>query len=145
MGDLVVSYMPIDPLTLAVNADLGHEQRVPLVGLTKDAYWYGVAAYASFDFGDRLTLSLRGEDFVDEDGARTGASAVNPVTGLSDRLNLWEATATLKYKLTEKLYGRLEYRHDQTVGRINTAFDKGTFTLNQGQQDTVGVELHYLF
>lgn len=143
--DLVISYKPIEPLTLALNADLGHEQRVPLVGLTKDAYWYGVAAYASYDFTDRLTLSLRGEYFVDEDGARTGLSAVNQATGLSDRLNLWEATATLKYKLTEKLYGRLEYRHDQTVGRVNTAFDKRSFIFNRGQQDTVGVELYYQF
>ncbi len=35
--------------------------------------------------------------------------------------------------------------HDQTVGRVKTAFDKGLFTFNRGQQDTVGVELYYLF
>ncbi|MFI5339361.1 MAG: outer membrane beta-barrel protein, partial [Candidatus Methylomirabilales bacterium] len=143
VGDLVVTYKPIDPLTLAVNADLGYEERVPLVGFTKDAYWYGAAVYGSYDFTDRLTLSLRGEYFVDEDGARTGT--INPNTGLSDRLNVWEVTTTLRYKLLEKLYGRLEYRHDQTTGHINTVFDKGSFTFNRGQQDTIAAELYYLF
>ncbi len=145
LSDLVVTYKPTESLTLAVNPFLAFEQRVPLTGVTKDAYWYGVAAYASYDLTDRLTLSLRGEVFVDEDGARAGASAVNAATGLSDRLNLWEITTTLKFRLLEKLYARLEYRHDQTVGRVKTAFDKGLFTFNRGQQDTVGVELYYLF
>lgn len=145
VGDLVVSYKPIEPLTLAVNLDLGFEDRVPLTGLTKDAYWYGAAAYASYDLTDRLTVSLRGEYFVDEDGARTGTSAINSSTGLSDRLNLWEITTTLKIKLLEKLFARLEYRHDQAVGRVKTAFDKKNVTFSRGQQDTVGVELYYQF
>ncbi|MBI4737184.1 MAG: porin [candidate division NC10 bacterium] len=145
VGDLVVSYKPIEPLTLALNLDLAFEDRVPLTGLTKDAYWYGVAAYAGYDLTDRLTVSLRGEYFVDEDGARTGTSAVNTATGLSDRLNLWEITTTLKIKLREKLFARLEYRHDQAAGRVKTAFDKKNGTFNRGQQDTVGVELYYQF
>jgi hypothetical protein len=143
VNDLIVTYKPIDPLTIAVNGDVGYEQKVPLTGVTKDAYWYGVATYGSYDVTDRLNLSLRGEYFVDEDGARTGT--INQVTGLSDRLNVWEITTTLKYKIVEHLYGRLEYRHDQTAGRINTAFDKGSGTFNRGQQDTFAAEVYYLF
>lgn len=52
---------------------------------------------------------------------------------------------TLKIKLLEKLFARLEYRHGQSMGRVKTAFDKKNLTFSRGQQDTVGVELYYQF
>ncbi|HEV8474205.1 MAG TPA: outer membrane beta-barrel protein, partial [Methylomirabilota bacterium] len=72
------------------------------------------------------------------DGVRNG---VRPV---GERLFLYEATATIEYKIWRGLVGRLEYRHDEASRRVFDLQQHGT-TLTSRRQDTLSVDLYYLF
>jgi hypothetical protein len=65
------------------------------------------------------------------------------------RQDLWEATTTLKYKVTESLHARFEYRHDNSSKKV---FSQNRFQVGDGTvtrflhgQDTIAAELAYLF
>lgn len=79
--DVVVSWTAADNLTLAINADYGHEQDAAAGG---DAQWYGIAGYAGLRLDDRFTINGRVEWFRDDDGTRLGVIT-----------NLYEATLGL--------------------------------------------------
>jgi len=125
--DLVATYTGIPKTTLALNVDYGQEQDAAPAG--GNASWWGVATYAAYDWTDRLRTALRLEYFRDADGARTGFGA---------DVGVWEATATLQYKIWKGLVGRLEYRHDHADEPV---FQSAT----RKSQDTIALALHYLF
>lgn len=114
--DWVGTYKFSDKLTGMLNADLAHEEDASADGSA--AKWKGVAGYLRYECTDRLSCAARAEVFHDEDGARTGI-----------RQTLWETTLTAQYKFRGNLWGRLEYRHDQSNTRIFT--DERGFSHNQ--------------
>jgi hypothetical protein len=140
--DLVATYNLSDHVTFMVNYDYGSESETGLGG--GDATWEGLAGYVNINGGlfhpdwEPFSIAQRLEWFADGDETRTGR-----------RQDLWEATTTLKYKITDNLHLRAEYRHDDsnkgvfarrrfTVGNdVITTFEKG--------QDTLAAELAYLF
>jgi hypothetical protein len=125
--DAVAAYTGIPGWTLAANLDVGQEEDAAPGGGA--ATWWGLAAYAAYDWTPALRTAVRLEYFEDADGFRTG---------LGSSLGVWEATATLQYRVWRGLVGRLEYRHDQADQRV---FAGGT----RKDQDTVSVSLYYAF
>ena len=145
--DFILGYTGIKNLTLALNVDYGHEQTEPFVrslGTRRDndATWWGWAAYAGYDWTDKLRTSLRQEFFRDAAGARTGS-------GLGT--DLWSTTATIQYKIWKGLVGRVEYRHDQSderVFRVRYSVPDRTTQglLARGKSlDTISLSLYYSF
>lgn len=140
--DLVATYNLNDHVTFMTNYDYGSESDTGLGG--GDALWQGVAGYVNISGGlfnpdwEPFSIAQRLEWFSDEDGVRTG-----------QRQDLWEATTTLKYKITENLHLRAEYRHDDSNKRV---FAQRRFTVGDDTithflhgQDTLAAELAYLF
>lgn len=131
-----------DHITFVTNFDYGTESETGLNG--KAADWYGIAGYLNINGAqfhpdwEAFSIAQRLEWFDDEDGVRTGTNQ-----------DLWEATTTLKYKITESLHLRAEYRHDGSNKRVfaQRRFSVGDETITRflRGQDTVAAELAYLF
>jgi hypothetical protein len=141
--DLVVSYTGIKGLTLGFNVDYGWEPReASLVAAAtrqdSDASWWGWAAYAAYDWTDTLRTALRVGFFDDREGVRTLAVAPGA------RVELYDVTATLQYKIWRGLVGRLEYRHDQANRDVFKVQNPGPAPTSRAQ-DTITLALHYLF
>ena len=129
VGDLVATIKPSDKLTFLLNYDYGHENDAAPSGGA--AMWQGFAGIASYSFTDRCSASVRGEWFEDHNGARTGT-----------RQELWEGTVDAKYLITQHLWWRAEYRHDESSKK--DVFPADTNKLLAGQ-DILGFEFTYLF
>jgi len=140
--DFVFTYTGFKGLTLAANIDYGWENNEPSVRATRGgsatAHWQAYAGYVAYDWTDKLRTALRGEIFLDEDGARTLGA------GNGARVNLYEVTATVQYKIWKGLMGRLEYRHDHANRKVFAATGDGTVPTRRSQ-DTIAVALDYLF
>jgi hypothetical protein len=129
VGDLIATIKATDKLTFVLNYDYGHENDV--VGGTRPAMWQGFAAIGSYAFTDRCSAALRGEWFEDHNGARTGI-----------RQDLWETTLDAKYLITQHLWWRLEYRHDESdKSKVFAANTSGALP----GQDLLGFEFTYLY
>jgi hypothetical protein len=136
--DLTGSYTGISNVTLGMNFDYGWQANDVFLtsqGLgNESAKWYGIAAYAAYDFLKDFRASLRQEWFKDAQGVRTGA--VGGVT-------LFSTTLTLQYNVWRGLFARGEFRHDSANQlefgcRPNTGCSDKT-------QDTMSVSLYYKF
>jgi hypothetical protein len=127
LGDVVLTVKPCDPLTLVLNYDYAQEDDASLSGRT--AIWQGIAAIGNYQFTDRFSMALRGEWFEDHGGSRTGV-----------RQTLYEGTASLKYQITQHLYGRFEMRRDD--GNKDSFQDHNHF---EGGQTTVGFDVGWIF
>jgi hypothetical protein len=145
--DFVFAYTGFKNLTLALNIDYGHEQNEPFIrGLgtrqDTDATWWGWAAYAAYDWTDKLRTAVRQEFLRDAAGARTGS-------GLGT--DLWSTTATIQYKIWKGLVGRIEYRHDQSDENVYRVRYSRPDITSQGllargrSMDTISVSLYYSF
>lgn len=136
--DLTANYTGIPNLTLGFNFDYGWQQNdVFLASQDLDnrvAQWYGIAAYAAYDFLKDFRIALRQEWFNDVDGVRTGT--VGGVT-------LFSTTATLQYNIWKGLYARTEYRHDNANAVEFSCRPAAACT--QKSQDTISVSLYYKF
>jgi hypothetical protein len=124
---------PTDALSFIIDYDYGNDSdSVPLNGLLRTAQWQGAAGYIVYNFTDDLSACLRGEVFDDMDGARTGFKATYA-----------EVTPTVTYKITDGLYWRNEYRHDESDNSNAKVFAHQS-NLVRGQ-DTIATELIYAF
>ncbi len=140
--DWVFNYTGFKNTTLGLNFDYGHETKeASLVALdtrqNTNATWWGWAAYAAYDWTEKLRTALRQEFFKDADGARTG---------FGSKLDLWSTTATVQYKIWKGLVGRVEYRHDsadEKFFKFRGMRDTGSFTSKS--LDTISVSLYYSF
>ena len=140
--DFVGTLNITDYTTFVTNFDYGTESDTGING--NDADWYGVAGYLNIDGAqfhpdwEAFSIAQRLEWFDDEDGTRTGT-----------KQDLWEVTTTLKYKITDNLHFRAEYRHDDSDKRVfsQKQFSVGDDTITRfvSGQDTVTAELSYLF
>lgn len=152
--DVVATYVPpsLKALTLQANYDYGEEDRAVVVtgtSVRRDAVWQGISLVGNYDLTEKLSFALRGEYFIDQDGARTAFAGTDLPSGLPNqsRLNVYEVTATAKYKLWQGLFTRLEYRHDQSVtaGGGKLVFDGDAVASTRKRQDTIAIELVYMF
>ena len=144
--DFIVAYTGIPNLTLALNADYGWEDNEAALVASgtrsdTDARWWGIAGYAAYDWTEKLRTAVRGEYFSDPEGVRTAATAA----GVGGRVNLWDVTATVQYKIWKGLLGRLEYRHDEdTDSKVFKIRAPGRVPTSRSQ-DTITLALNYIF
>ena len=136
--DLTANYTGISKLTLGFNFNYSWQANDVFLAAqdldNKVAQWYGIAAYAAYDFLKDFRVALRQEWFNDVDGVRTGT--IGGVT-------LFSTTATLQYNIWKGLYARGEYRHDNAN---QPEFDcRPSAPCRQKSQDTLSVSLYYKF
>lgn len=126
--DLVATYKFNEKLTGVLNADIASEEDAAPDGST--AKWRGIAGYLNYECNEKLSYAARAEVFSDRDGARTGMDQT-----------LWEATLTAQYKFRENIWGRLEFRHDES--NRSSAFSKGSGF--SGSQNTIAASMLITF
>ena len=143
--DVIATYKPIAPLTLTLNYDYGRQPDLgvdPITGAfiagNQTAVWHAVAAYATYDITDRISVGVRGEYFKDQDGFRL------PGATPGSKLEVWEATLTGRYKLFDHVFASIEYRHDEATDN-KKIFDRGDGTAKASSQNTIQGELIYQF
>ncbi|MFQ5894763.1 MAG: porin [Nitrospinota bacterium] len=142
--DIVATLKPIEPLTLALNVDLGWEEDAldkQGDGRLDDVQWRAVAGIINWDITSRLSAALRGEYFLDDDGARLGFT--DPDTSLPARLELVGITFSLKWNVWKNLFLRGEYRNDRSLNR--RAFTTDSTRPVRSTQDIVYLEAFYTF
>ncbi len=126
--DWVGAYKATKSLTFMANVDYAREQKDPL-NSGRDSEWYGVAAYAKYEFTRFFSAAVRVEYFNDKDGVRTGIAQ-----------ELKEITFTPEFKLAKTLLLRPEYRHDWSD---RDAFDSHHGTFDRKSQDTIALGIMY--
>lgn len=140
--DSVVTYQPLEKLTLMANYDYGHEssmtQGAPGTTGFDAAGWQGLALYAKYDLTPTWNLAGRWEWFDDKDNVRLGLSSADGVA--NDDIDYYEWTLTSQWKLREHVLARLEYRHDKADEAVFLRANRFT-----DYQDTVAGELIYHF
>ena len=138
--DFVGMWNPIEPLSLMVNYDYGHESSAahgaaPAARGFDTANWQGIALYAKYDFTPKWSLAGRAEWFNDMDNTRVGLTGPGGST-LINGIQFYEYTLTSQWKLHEHLLARLEYRHDQASDRVFFSGGDGF----DNAQDTIATE-----
>lgn len=133
LADFVLTYTPLEKLTISLSGDLGAEDDA--LGPGVDAEWWGIEGIVGYQLTDKLSVAVRGEFFRDDDAFRVPQD-IRTLTGLFAQ-DLWEVTGTVKYKFTDHFSTRLEYRHDQSNVR--------SFRGSGKTQDTIAVEAAYIF
>lgn len=141
--DLVVNYTGIRRLTLGLNVDYGlEEDEASLVASgtrrDTDASWWGWAAYAAYDWTEKLRTAVRLEYFQDSDGVRTLA------LGGGRKVSLWDVTATVQYRIWRGLLARLEFRHDDADEKVFKV-KAPELSPTARTQNTLTLALSYLF
>jgi hypothetical protein len=136
--DLTANYTGLSNFTFGFNFDYGSQANDVFLssqGLgDKSASWYGIAAYAAYDFLKDFRVALRQEWFNDVDGVRTGTV---------DGVTLFSTTATLQYNIWKGLFTRGEYRHDSANEAVYGC-RAATGCLKKAQ-DTLSASLYYKF
>jgi len=142
--DLTASYTGFKDVTLGFEFDYGWQANDVFLssqGSNDSAKWYGIGAYAAYDFLKDFRVALRQEWFKDAQGVRTGT--LGGVT-------LFSTTATIQYNIWKGLYARGEYRHDNANQNVfgcrpdpNNSTPPGP--CQNKSQDTLSVSLYYKF
>jgi hypothetical protein len=126
--DIVATYNATDNLSFVLNYDNAQQDKALVGG--GDAKWNGLAGYVNYKLSDQWRVSVRGENFDDKNGFRTGVT------------QKWkEATATVAYMPSKNAELRAEYRNDRS--------NKSSFNQPNGgtkkSQDSLGLEAIYKF
>jgi hypothetical protein len=132
----VLSWNPSKRLSFAGEFDIGNQPRVDIAmdDNFRTAQWFDYAAYAKYQFAEKLAVAYRFELFDDSQRYRgwTGVGTAGAATDLAN-------TLTLEYKLRENMIARAEYRIDYAHAGDGTVFN------GNHQQNTLGGQLSYLF
>jgi hypothetical protein len=128
--DLVAVVKPIDPLQLITNFDWGVESSGSIDGSGEDSAFWGIHETFVYSITPKIDAVFRGEWFEDAGGARTGQTQ-----------RIWDLTVDGKYKLTDYMYVRVEYRHAESDHK---PFHTGENIFLAGQ-DSVATEIGYYF
>lgn len=128
--DVVGNFKLTDDLGFILNFDWGSEDEASVVNPGRHSTWVGAAGILTYQITDRFSTALRGEWFEDAQGSRTGVQQ-----------ELWEITLDFKAMLSEYIYTRVEYRHDESDEPV---FLKGKNRFLAGD-DSVAVEVGYYF
>ena len=126
--DMVIGMTPLPGLDFTLNYDFGSETAASQIQPGRHASWVGFSGVASYTKG-RWQTALRGEWFQDQQGARTGTAQT-----------LWALTLDGRIRLSQALYLRAEYRHDESNQAVFTGNSSGRFLR---AQDTIALELGY--
>lgn len=125
--DWVGTVKPIKNLSFILNIDYGTDpHQAPDGG---QANWYGWSLIGKYDFNDWFSVALRGEDFNDPEGYRTGTAQ-----------RLKEVTLTPQFVVAKNLLVRPEYRHDWSNAE---SFPDSTGSDTKKNQDTISIGLMY--
>jgi hypothetical protein len=149
--DLIVTWDPIDKLSLVMNADyvIRDDDSFP-----DDPNAWGLALAGRYAWTDRLGTALRAE-FVDDDGREFtghsggGCSGVDAGGGnVETECQIVSVTSTVDYKLTDALTIKGEFRWDKAY--LNGLSDENVFSDSDGpgsadDQFLVGFEAIYEF
>jgi hypothetical protein len=125
--DVVGMYAINEKITLGVNGDYGTEEHSGING--GNAVWDGVAAYVRLNLLSDFSLVLRGEQFEDKDGLRTGIVQ-----------KLREVTFTPEYRITGDFIVRADLRYDTSD---QVVFQKNSLWVDN--QTTLGFNFIYKF
>ncbi len=106
--DLIATIKPIKSIAIILNYDVGKEDN----GSAASSNWSGFSGTVKYDINETYSISIRGETFSDQDGARTGTAQ-----------DLTEFTLTPEIRLAGGLIVRPEYRHDSSN---KESFDNNT-------------------
>ncbi|MFP6663704.1 MAG: outer membrane beta-barrel protein [Deltaproteobacteria bacterium] len=126
--DVVIGMTPLPGLDLVLNYDYGSESKASLTEIGQHATWSGFSGIASYTHG-RWQGALRGEWFQDAAATRTGTEQT-----------LWALTVNAKVMLSDLIYLRAEYRHDESDQAVFAASTPGGYYRGQ---DTIALELGY--
>ncbi len=129
--DVVGNFKLTDDLGFIMNFDYGSEDEASAVNPGRHSTWIGASGIITYQITDRFSAATRGEWFSDAQGSRTGVQQ-----------DLWGITVDFKAMLSEYIYTRIEYRHDES--------DKGVFTTSNPNiywagDDSVALEVGYYF
>lgn len=127
--DSVITFKPTDKLTLILNTDYGQQKGTG--SATPDYIWVANAAYANYQFTDKLRTSLRLEVFDDKDGKKIGLANqdVGPLNGAAIK-TVSEATLTVGYAPAPSYELRAELRGDKADGDAYKRFGGGATDFN---------------
>ena len=132
----VLSWNATKKLSFAGEFDIGNQPRVDIAqdGVFHTAQWFDYAAYARYQFTEKLAAAYRIEMFDDSNRYRnwTNVGTAGATTDLAN-------TLTLEYKLHENMIARAEYRIDYAHAGDGTVFG------GNHQQNTLGGSLSYVF
>ncbi|HEX7231887.1 MAG TPA: outer membrane beta-barrel protein [Candidatus Binatia bacterium] len=137
----VATIKPMDPLTLYLEYTLGHEDQAPTAFGNRNAWWNAVSGVASWNWTERFNTAVRGEVFIDGQGARIFASGQFPSFAPVHNAALGEITMSGTYKFTKMFLGRAEFRQDWANRGI---YQRGTSKADSNQT-TLAVQLLYTF
>ena len=130
---LVLGDSGIDKLSLNLQGNWGQDKQDTVTAST----WKGVGLWAGYSASDYLNPGVRFEVFDDSNGgSRTGivnSGGVGPTVK--------DITFTNKFKLTEKMFIRAEYRHDFSNAPAFQNKDGNTVRV----QNTLGADWVVLF
>lgn len=101
--DIVNLWKPIDGLLVQTNFDFLNDTHADIAPPGAEANAWGISNTIAYDIHPRLNTAFRAEWIDDMDGARTGTPQ-----------GIWELTLDLKWRLTDYMYLRGEYRHDES-------------------------------
>jgi hypothetical protein len=108
VSSLVVSHNFTDKLEYVFEHDFGFQEQAAASG--RDAFWYGINQYLTYDFTDTLSAGLRAEWFRDANGTRVTAG--NPA-------DYFALTTGVNWKPQSWLTLRPEVRYDRADAKIN--------------------------
>jgi len=132
----VLAWSATKKLSFAGEFDIGNQPRVDIAmdDNFHTAQWFDYAAYARYQFTEKLAAAYRIEMFDDSNRYRnwTGVGTAGAATDLAN-------TLTLEYKLRENMIARAEYRIDYANAGDGNVFG------GKNQQNTLGGQLSYLF
>jgi Putative beta-barrel porin-2, OmpL-like. bbp2 len=137
----VATIKPMDPLTMYLEYTLGYEQDAPTAVGNRNAWWHALAGVASWNWTDRFNTALRGEVFIDSQGARTNASGLFFSTSPIHNATLGEITLAGTYKFTKMFLGRMEVRQDWA----NHPVFKVSSSKADSNQTTLALQLIYTY
>jgi len=139
--DAQVFLGPFKDLSFLVNLDYGFEENPvppnPMVGLTKDTSWRGIAGYARYKVCRGFEPSIRYEYYKDDDGVTTGVG--QELQSLTLTLNTILGLGKSKGSM---LLLRPEVRYDWSTATFFS--DDNTFR-DKSNQFTVGMGVAWVF
>ena len=132
----VLGWNATQKLAFAGEFDIGNQPRVDIAldDNFQTAQWFDYAAYARYQFTEKIAAAYRFEYFDDSNRYRnwTGVGTAGAATDLAN-------TLTLEYKPWENVIARAEYRIDYAHAGDGNVFG------GKNQQNTLGGQLSYLF
>jgi hypothetical protein len=135
LADLVASWAVTERFTLAINGDYGSDRNG--AGPDEDATWSGGALFLRYGISEHFALSLRGEQFSDPDGFRTGT-----------KQTLQSVTLTPEFRPSPGFVLRADLRcdfSDTEVFEKGDSFEAGSTTPSVKQQPTVLLQALFVF